>query len=81
MKPHHVASSGLHIAGTTYFIATDLAQQIGVSRTTLYRWRQEGKIPSGRRYRGRIVLFTLAEVQTVRDYADRLEPATVKRTR
>jgi len=79
MKPQQVTSSGIKIAGTTYLLATDLARQIGVSRTTLYRWRQEGKVPPGRRDRRRLILFTLAEAQIVRDYADRLEPATVKR--
>ena len=79
MKPQQVTGSGIEIAGTTYLLATVLARQIGVSRTTLYRWRQDGKIPSGRRDRRRLILFTLAEAQIVRDYADRLEPATVKR--
>src|SRR5215813_13773495 len=37
MKPHQVTSSGIKIAGTTYLLATDLARQMGVSRTTLYR--------------------------------------------
>ena len=79
MKPQQTTSPGVEIAGTTYLLATDLARQIGVSRTTLYRWRQEGKVPPGRRDRRRLILFTLAEAQIVRDYADRLEPATVKR--
>jgi hypothetical protein len=78
MKPQQVTGSGIEIAGTTYLFAVDLARQVGVSRTTLYRWRQDGKIPAGRRDRRRLILFTLAEAQIVRDYADRLEPATVK---
>jgi predicted site-specific integrase-resolvase len=79
MKPQQVMGSGIEIAGTTYLLATDLARQVGVSRTTLYRWRQDGKIPAGCRDRRRLILFTLAEAQIVGDYADRLEPATVKR--
>lgn len=79
MKPQQVAGSRIQIAGTTYLLATTLARQVGVGRTTLYRWRIDGKVPSGRRDRHRQVLFTLAEAQIVRDYAERLEPATVKR--
>jgi predicted site-specific integrase-resolvase len=79
MKPQQVTGSGIQIAGTTYLTATVLARELRVSRTTLYRWRQEGKVPAGRRDRRRMVLFTLAEAQVVRDYAERLEPATVKR--
>jgi len=79
MKPQQVTGSGIEIAGTAYLRATELARQIGVGRTTLYRWRTDGKVPPGRRDRHRQVLFTLAEAQIVRDYADRLEPATIKR--
>ncbi len=79
MKPQQVTGSDIQIAGTTYLLATTLARQIGIGRTTLYRWRMSGKIPSGRRDRRRLVLYTLAEAQIVRDYAERLEPATVKR--
>ena len=78
MKPQQMASSGLQIAGTAYFPATHVARHVGVSRTTLWRWRQEGKIPPGRRYRNGLIVFTPAEAELVRDYADRLEPATVK---
>jgi transposase-like protein len=79
MKPQQVTGTDVQIAGTTYRLATDLAREVGVSRTTLYRWRQEGKVPSGRRDRRGMVLFTLAEAAVVQDYADRLQPATVKR--
>jgi predicted DNA-binding transcriptional regulator AlpA len=80
MKPQQVASSGVQIAGTTYLPAAHLARRVGVSRTTLWRWRHEGKIPPGRRYRNGLILFTPAEVDLVRNFADRLEPVTVSRT-
>ncbi|WP_437931118.1 helix-turn-helix domain-containing protein [Sorangium sp. So ce291] len=60
--------------GTTYFSAAEVVRDIGVSRQTLWRWRQDGKIPVGRRYRDRQVLFTADEFDTIREFAHRLEP-------
>lgn len=74
MKPQRVTSSDVVISGTTYFPASRVAQEVGVSRTTLWRWRHEGKIPPGRRYRRRMTLYSLSELQAVREYAERLEP-------
>lgn len=74
MEPQQVASSGVRIAGATYLSASQVAKQVGISRTTLWRWRHEGKIPLGRRYRNGLILFSAAEVRLVREYADRLEP-------
>jgi predicted site-specific integrase-resolvase len=79
MEPQHVASPGVKIAGMTYLLATHVAKHIGISRTTLWRWRHEGKIPLGRRYRNGLILFTPNEVEMVRHFADKLEPVTVKR--
>jgi predicted DNA-binding transcriptional regulator AlpA len=78
MEPQRVTSSGVEIAGTRYLPATQLAKNIGVSRTTLWRWRHEGKIPLGRRYRNGLILFSPAEVELVRKYSDRLEPVSGK---
>lgn len=75
-----MASSGVSIAGTTYLPATEVAKHVGISRTTLWRWRREGKIPLGRRYRNGLILFSPAEVQMVRNYADKLEPISAKGT-
>ena len=78
MEPQQVATSGVKIAGTTYLPATQVAKHVGISRTTLWRWRHEGKIPLGRRYRNGLILFTPTEVEMVRHYANSLEP--IKRT-
>jgi predicted DNA-binding transcriptional regulator AlpA len=57
-----------------YFTASDIQRDLGVARQTLWRWRKGGKIPRGRRYRGRQVVFTREEVDAIRDYSNRLEP-------
>lgn len=64
----------IDVGGITYLFASELAAELGVSRTTFWRWRREGKVPSGRRFRDRQVLFTEEESQRVRDYATRIEP-------
>src|SRR5262245_26464448 len=80
MKPQRMASLGLAVAGTTYLLASQVAELIGVSRTTLWRWRREGKIPVGRRYRNGLILFSPPEVELVQAYADKLEPIGAKAT-
>jgi predicted DNA-binding transcriptional regulator AlpA len=62
------------IAGVTYFSTAELTKELGISRQTLWRWRQEGKIPPGNRYRNRNVLFTTHEVEAIRHFANRIEP-------
>ena len=62
------------IDGAEYFFAAELAEDLSVSRQTLWRWRTEGKIPNGRRYRGGRVVFNKDEVEAVRAYANLLEP-------
>lgn len=57
-----------------YFTASDIQRDLGVARQTLWRWRKGGKIPQGRRYRDRQVVFTREEVDAIRDYSNRLEP-------
>ncbi len=58
-----------------YFTAADIQRDLGVARQTLWRWRKGGKIPQGRRYRDRQVVFTRQEVEAIREYSNRLEPA------
>ncbi len=57
-----------------YFSAAEIANELGVSRTTFWRWRSDGSIPGGRRYRGGRVVFTEEEVEEIRAFANRLEP-------
>ena len=62
------------IEGTNYFTVAEIADEISVSRQTLWRWRREQKVPPGKRFRDRQVLFDDVEVQAIRDFANRLEP-------
>jgi predicted DNA-binding transcriptional regulator AlpA len=57
-----------------YFTAVDVQRDLGVARQTLWRWRKGGKVPQGRRYRDRHVVFTRQEVDAIREYSNRLEP-------
>jgi len=57
-----------------YFSHNEVADRVGVDRTTLWRWRKEGEVPQGRRFRGNVVLFTEAELRVIEDYAFRMEP-------
>ena len=69
------------IEGQTYLNGNDVLARVPVTRQTLWRWRQEGKIPAGHRYRGKQVLFSPEEVEMIEAYANRLEaiePATVR---
>jgi hypothetical protein len=65
----------IEIEGVTYFSAADIHRQIKVARQTLWRWRKARKIPQGRRYRDRQIVFTKKEVEAIREYANRLVPA------
>ena len=64
------------IDGHTYLSAAEVAAQAGVTRQTLWRWRQQGKVPVGRRFRDKQILFTQDELERVLDYANRMEPVT-----
>jgi predicted DNA-binding transcriptional regulator AlpA len=69
------------IDGTKYYSAAEIATELGISRSTFWRWRglSEENLPAGRRYRGgKMVLFTEDEVRAIREFANRLEP--VERT-
>jgi predicted DNA-binding transcriptional regulator AlpA len=66
------------IEATRYFSAIEIAKELGVSRSTFWRWRSQGEIPCGRRYRGgKMVLFTEEEFAAIREFANRLEPVQV----
>ena len=75
VQPEHQSSiMPIEVDGVKYFTAADVARDVGVTRQTLWRWRQDGKVPAGRRFRDRQVIFTGGELDTIRDYANRIEP-------
>lgn len=65
----------IEIEGVEYFTAADIQREVGVVRQTLWRWRRARVIPQGLRYRNKSIVFTRAEVEVIREYANRLEPA------
>jgi len=65
----------IEIGGTRYLTAADVARSAGVSRQTLWRWRTEGKVPPGLRFRDGQILYTELEASTVLAFAQHLEPA------
>jgi hypothetical protein len=65
----------IEIEGVEYFTAIDIQREVGVVRQTLWRWRRARKIPQGRRYRDKTIVFTRAEMDAIREYSNRLEPA------
>lgn len=64
----------VRIDGEEYFTNSEVSEELGVSRQTLWRWREKGRIPTGLRYRTRQVLFKKAEVDVIRQFANHLEP-------
>ncbi len=62
------------IEGNEYYTAVEILKKVRISRTTLWRWRSEGKIPAGRLYRGGTIVFTAEESSAILAFANRLEP-------
>ena len=64
----------IHINGQVFYSANEVIENLSISRQTLWRWRSEGKIPPGNRYRGKRILFTSDELNEIRDHAHHIEP-------
>ena len=64
----------VEINGREYLQVTEVADAIGVTRQTLWRWRRDGTIPIGRKYRGWQIIYTPSEVELIRQFAERIEP-------
>jgi len=61
------------IDGSIFYSCTDVASACGVSRQTIWRWRQDGLIPIGRSRRGRSVVFSSTELEYIRAHAGQVE--------
>jgi len=66
--------NSIEIDGVEFFGLADVADELEVSRQTLWRWRRNGNIPAGSRFRDRRVFFTSTEVEKISRYANRIEP-------
>ena len=64
----------VEIEDLQFFGVSELVEEVGVSRQTLWRWRNDGKIPAGHRYRDGRVLFTSEQVEEICRFANRLDP-------
>ncbi len=62
------------IESSEYWSAAELIRELHVSRQTLWRWRRLRKVPVGRRFRDGQILFTAAEAESIRHYANKVEP-------
>ena len=67
----------IEINGVEYFSTTEVLKAAGISRQTLWRWRQEGRVPDGHRFRNGQVLFSGTEYQEILAYANHLEPGAL----
>ena len=64
--------------GEAYFTHKEVLGRISVERSTLWRWRREGKVPMGRSSNSKQVYFTADEVAAIEDYAFGLKPIDVR---
>ena len=77
-KPLRTATTmPLTIEGVEFFTTTEVTQMLGVSRQTLWRWRAEGNVPLGRRFRRKAVVFTKVEVDEIVAFGNKIEPIAV----
>jgi len=56
-----------------YFSVNEVLVDTGVSRQTLWRWRQNGRVPPGHRFRDRQILFDEEEFHAIRSFATHVE--------
>ncbi len=64
----------LKVNNIIYLTSTEHQEELNLSRQTLWRWRQDGKVSQGHRYRRHQAIFTPDETQAIRDYANQVEP-------
>lgn len=65
------------IDGRKFFSTNEILDRLGISRQTFWRWRREGKIPPGSRFRDRRMMFTEGEMEQITAHATRLEPESI----
>mgnify|MGYP000533686651 CR=1 FL=1 len=65
------------IQNAEYYSVTEIADLVGVSRQTIWRWCKSDKIPPGHRFRDNRLLFSSSELDEIKRFATQLEPNTV----
>ncbi len=66
----------LTVNGVKYYTTMEVIGILSLSRQTLWRWRSEGKVPPGRRFRDKNILFTESEFRDIQKFANRIELVT-----
>ena len=67
------ALESLNLDGTEYYTTVSVMKEVGISRQTLWRWRQKGHIPRGHRFRDGRLLFTSMELERIKEFANNIE--------
>lgn len=62
------------IEGEPFYTTKEVMESLGISRQTLWRWRSTGRVPKGRRFRDGQTIFSEAEWNSIRVYANSVEP-------
>ncbi len=62
--------------GIDYYTTAEVIKNLSISRQTLWRWRSESKVPPGRKYRDKQVVFTQSEYKLIQEFANRIELLT-----
>jgi excisionase family DNA binding protein len=57
------------LGGLRVFTVSEVADLVGVHRTTLLRWIHARKVPDGKRDRNDWRMFSEAQVELIKDYA------------
>ena len=70
----------VRISGDEYLTLNEVCRHVGISRQTLWRWRQEDKVPVGKRLRGRQLVFSHDDATKIEQHATHLEPAAPRRS-
>jgi predicted DNA-binding transcriptional regulator AlpA len=65
-----------NLDGINYYTTAEVIKNLSISRQTLWRWRSESKVPLGRKYRNKQVVFTQSEYKSIEEFANRIESLT-----
>ncbi len=67
------ADESIIVQGVPYIPTRVVLSRLRITRQTLWRWRKEGKVPLGKRYRDKQLVFSLSEITDILEYAERVE--------